>query len=163
MKFICLQKFQKSYNTIVEVCFISVEKPPTSFHHNTGYIERFITMNTVKHPIPPVFDSSSRILILGSFPSVKSREGHFSIIIRRTGSGRLWPASSRALSPSPLMRKGISSLPSYRPLGRDRILLDRRFQRQLHPRCRAQRPLPDPVCRQYSGDLLQWEDFLELL
>ena len=61
----------------MEVCFISVEKPPTSFHHNTGYIERFITMNTVKHPIPPVFDSSSRILILGSFPSVKSREGHF--------------------------------------------------------------------------------------
>ncbi len=34
-------------------------------------------MNTVTHPIPPVFDSSSRILILGSFPSVKSREGHF--------------------------------------------------------------------------------------
>lgn len=34
-------------------------------------------MNTVTHPIPPVFDSASRILILGSFPSVKSREGHF--------------------------------------------------------------------------------------
>ena len=34
-------------------------------------------MNTVKHPIPPVFDRSSRILILGSFPSVRSREGHF--------------------------------------------------------------------------------------
>ncbi len=30
------------------------------------------------HPIPPTFDSSSRILILGSFPSVKSREsGYF--------------------------------------------------------------------------------------
>ncbi len=26
------------------------------------------------HPIPPVFDENSRILILGSFPSVKSRE-----------------------------------------------------------------------------------------
>ena len=26
------------------------------------------------HPIPPVFDGSSRVLILGSFPSVKSRE-----------------------------------------------------------------------------------------
>ncbi len=26
------------------------------------------------HPIPPVFDTDSRILILGSFPSVKSRE-----------------------------------------------------------------------------------------
>lgn len=29
------------------------------------------------HPIPPVFDSDSRILILGSFPSVKSREVGF--------------------------------------------------------------------------------------
>lgn len=29
------------------------------------------------HTIPPVFDSRSRILILGSFPSVKSRESHF--------------------------------------------------------------------------------------
>ena len=34
-------------------------------------------MNTVIHPIPPVFDRNSKILILGSFPSVKSREGHF--------------------------------------------------------------------------------------
>ncbi len=34
--------------------------------------ERFI-----EHPIPPVYDSSSRILILGSFPSVKSREAMF--------------------------------------------------------------------------------------
>ena len=31
----------------------------------------------VIHPIPPVFDSASRILILGSFPSVKSREMMF--------------------------------------------------------------------------------------
>lgn len=34
-------------------------------------------METVTHPIPPLFDASSRILILGSFPSVKSREGLF--------------------------------------------------------------------------------------
>ena len=34
-------------------------------------------MNTVTHPIPPVFDSASRILILGSFPSVKSRKDIF--------------------------------------------------------------------------------------
>lgn len=31
----------------------------------------------VKHPISPVFDKNSRILILGSFPSVKSREQMF--------------------------------------------------------------------------------------
>ena len=29
------------------------------------------------HPIPPVYDSRSRVLILGSFPSVKSREEGF--------------------------------------------------------------------------------------
>lgn len=29
------------------------------------------------HPIPPLFDENSRILILGSFPSVKSREAMF--------------------------------------------------------------------------------------
>ena len=31
----------------------------------------------VEHPIHPVFDESSKILILGSFPSVKSREANF--------------------------------------------------------------------------------------
>ena len=31
----------------------------------------------ITHPIAPVYDSESRILILGSFPSVKSREAMF--------------------------------------------------------------------------------------
>lgn len=31
----------------------------------------------LSHPIPPLFDSDSQILILGSFPSVKSRETMF--------------------------------------------------------------------------------------
>ena len=34
-------------------------------------------MSTVIHNIPPVFDGDSEILILGSFPSVKSREAEF--------------------------------------------------------------------------------------
>ena len=34
-------------------------------------------MQVVCHPIAPVFDENSRILILGSFPSVKSREAAF--------------------------------------------------------------------------------------
>lgn len=34
-------------------------------------------MDHVNHEIPPVFNSESRILILGSFPSVKSREANF--------------------------------------------------------------------------------------
>ncbi len=33
--------------------------------------------NYVTHPIPPVYDENSEILILGSFPSVKSREAGF--------------------------------------------------------------------------------------
>ena len=32
---------------------------------------------TLVHPIPPLFDAQSRVLILGSFPSVKSRETQF--------------------------------------------------------------------------------------
>ena len=36
-----------------------------------------MTNSFIIHPIPPVYDSSSRILILGSFPSVKSREVMF--------------------------------------------------------------------------------------
>ena len=31
----------------------------------------------IKHPIPPLYDENSRVLILGSFPSVKSREQMF--------------------------------------------------------------------------------------
>lgn len=33
--------------------------------------------NRIVHPVSPVFDEKSRILILGTFPSVKSREGEF--------------------------------------------------------------------------------------
>ena len=31
----------------------------------------------IVHPIPPLFDENSKTLILGSFPSVKSREAEF--------------------------------------------------------------------------------------
>ncbi len=34
-------------------------------------------MEQIVHPFPPLFDERSQILILGSFPSVKSREGRF--------------------------------------------------------------------------------------
>ena len=37
-----------------------------------------MTRKNITHPIPPTYDENSRILILGSFPSVKSREcGYF--------------------------------------------------------------------------------------
>lgn len=34
-------------------------------------------MGRIIHPIPPIYNKDSKILILGSFPSVKSREGEF--------------------------------------------------------------------------------------
>lgn len=45
----------------------------------------------VTHPIPPVFDERSRILILGSFPSVKSREVQF---FYGHPQNRFWPVVS---------------------------------------------------------------------
>lgn len=35
------------------------------------------TLQLIRHPIPPLYDADSKILILGSFPSVKSREMAF--------------------------------------------------------------------------------------
>ncbi len=34
-------------------------------------------MERIIHPFPPIYDSNSKVLILGTFPSVKSREGEF--------------------------------------------------------------------------------------
>ncbi|MDF2539503.1 MAG: mismatch-specific glycosylase [Herbinix sp.] len=34
-------------------------------------------MERFTHPVEPVYNSSSKVLILGTFPSVKSREGRF--------------------------------------------------------------------------------------
>jgi len=49
-------------------------------------------MNTnythIVHPIPPFYDESSRVLILGSFPSVKSRESRF---FYGHPQNRFWP------------------------------------------------------------------------
>ena len=36
-----------------------------------------LNMETLIHPLPPIYDSNSKILILGSFPSRKSRENNF--------------------------------------------------------------------------------------
>ena len=43
---------------------------------------------TIQHPIPAVFDEHSRVLILGSFPSVKSRETAF---FYGHPQNRFWP------------------------------------------------------------------------
>ncbi len=46
----------------------------------------------ILHPIPPLFDENSRILILGSFPSVKSREAKF---FYGHPQNRFWPLLAR--------------------------------------------------------------------
>ena len=47
------------------------------------------------HPIPPVFDNDSRVLILGSFPSVKSREEGF---FYGHPQNRFWKVTSSVFS-----------------------------------------------------------------
>lgn len=42
------------------------------------------------HGFGPVYDEKSRILILGSFPSVKSREEGFFTDTRATAFGKFW-------------------------------------------------------------------------
>lgn len=43
----------------------------------------------IKHEFEPVFDKNSKILVLGTLPSVKSRENNFYYGHRRTGFGNL--------------------------------------------------------------------------
>ena len=47
---------------------------------------------TIIHPIPPLYNSDSRVLILGSFPSVKSREAMF---FYGHPQNRFWPLMAR--------------------------------------------------------------------
>ena len=54
----------------------------------------------IDHPFPPLFDSESRTLILGSFPSVKSREAMFFYghhVLLRTSSEPLLEADCAAV------------------------------------------------------------------
>ena len=53
----------------------------------------------IRHPIPPLYDEHSAILILGSFPSVKSRETAF---FYGHPQNRFWKVLSRVLeAPTP--------------------------------------------------------------
>ena len=48
--------------------------------------------NRIAHPFPPIYNKESEILILGSFPSVKSREGEF---YYHHPQNRFWKVISR--------------------------------------------------------------------
>ena len=95
------------------------------------------------HTIDPVYDGHSRVLILGSFPSVKSREAGFFYGHPRN---RFWPvlaallgepvpaaedlAAKQALLSS--LRATHDSTVAHRAVGRDRCLRDQRQRRQYH-------------------------------
>ena len=49
----------------------------------------------ITHPFPPLYDKESRVLILGSFPSVKSREARF---FYGHPQNRFWPLMARLLA-----------------------------------------------------------------
>ena len=67
----------------------------------------------ITHPIPPLYDENSRILILGSFPSVKSREAMF---FYGHPQNRFWRVISGILS---------EPLPSTSPEKRAMLLRNR--------------------------------------
>ena len=65
-------------------------------HHagsHRGAGARALTEHIV-HPIPPLYDADSRVLILGSFPSVKSREAAF---FYGHPQNRFWRVMARVL------------------------------------------------------------------
>lgn len=52
----------------------------------------------IEHPLPPIFDASSTVLILGSFPSVKTRQAGFPY---GHPQNRFWPVMSALLGCEP--------------------------------------------------------------
>lgn len=56
-------------------CIFSLDVICVWMYNNSG--DTMSETLNIKHPFPPLFDRSSKTLILGSFPSVKSREAMF--------------------------------------------------------------------------------------
>lgn len=75
------------------------------------------------HEFPPVYDENSEILILGSFPSVKSREMQF---FYGHPQNRFWKVLAQVLNetvPQTIPeKKEDAAAASYRSVGRDRKL-----------------------------------------
>ena len=72
----------------------------------------------ITHTFEPVFDENSKILILGTFPSVKSRENHF---YYGHPQNRFWKVMA-AVTDSPLpqsVEEGVPFAESYCGLGCD--------------------------------------------
>ena len=92
----------------------------------------------VIHPLDPIFDEKSRVLVLGTMPSPKSREVHF---YYGNPQNRFWRVVAA------LWQEGVPETNDARrdlllrhrcPLGRASKLHHRRGERCLHSQSRAQ-------------------------
>ena len=99
------------------MCALPPDKSETSLNHETTSLNQNTsslnqnasppnhiatpnqTATPLTHPFNPVYDENSRLLILGSFPSVKSRGLGFYHAHPRNGSGRLIAAVTGAALP----------------------------------------------------------------
>lgn len=102
------------------------------------------------------------ILILGSFPSVKSRRPDF----YGHPQNRFWKVTAAVCGKRcrrPWKRRSVSAPESYRCLGCDRVLRHHRLERCEHPRCCAESAAGHSGMRRYPADLLQRGDRVEVL
>lgn len=116
------------------------------------------------HTIAPVYDENSRILILGSFPSVKSREAAF---FYGHPQNRFWRVLAAVLGEEAPQTAGGKEVPApaswRRAVGRHRLLRHRRLVRREHHECGAKRPLAPSGRRAGPPHLLQRRHGLPLL
>lgn len=61
-------------------------------------------MSRQNHSIPPIYDKDSKVLILGSFPSVLSRENHF---YYANPTNRFWPVMEQIYEETILDREAF--------------------------------------------------------
>lgn len=85
------------------------------------------------HPFPPIYDGNSRILILGSFPSVKSREQLFFYGHPQNRFWRVTAAVYGSEAPGTIPeKKEFLAVARHRAVGCDRVLRDYRQLGQQH-------------------------------
>lgn len=107
------------------------------------------------HPIPPVFDADSRILILGSFPSVKSRESCFFYGHPQNRFWKLLARLRRKTFHPPSRKRRNFCCGTTSPSGTPSIAVPSKDPATFHPRCCSKRPRLYPGSRFHPGDLTQ--------
>ena len=103
------------------------------------------------HPISPFYDQNSNILILGSFPSPKSRESGF---FYGHPQNRFWKVMAGLFQD-----KTASTIPEKqaRLLGFDSCLRYCRCQRRIDQKCGSERPESHSAFCSHPRRLYQWK------